>query len=208
MKIKTILAGVATVAAAAFLALGVTSITSHAEDKDFWFENIKYSVTSEGQNGDPGTVKAFMCADDAKDVHIYKTVYDEAGHAYTTTAIANSTFKNNKSVKKVVISFVATENLPDNLFNGCKKLERVYVHAEKIKKIGKNCFANCPNLEYVGFMSTKITKSGIAKNSFDGVGEVTIGCKTKAKAKKYAKWIVNRGGAYDADYETWDGDDD
>ncbi|MBQ7679274.1 MAG: leucine-rich repeat protein [Butyrivibrio sp.] len=204
MKIKTILAGVATVAAAAFLALGVTSITSHAEDKTFWYEDVKYIVESEGNGEDLGTVKACDVNDDAKSIHIYGMPKGENGTEYVTVGIYNSLFKNNKTIREVIISKVETDTIRSDTFSGCKNLKRVEIWGTKIKKIEKNAFKNCTSLEELHIKSSKITKTGIAKSSFDGVGDLTVYGPSKSKAKKYAKWIVNRGGAYDADYDVWD----
>ena len=63
------------------------------------------------------------------------------GKVYKVTVIADSAFKNNLSIKKVVIG-KNVKAIKANAFRGCKKLKSITVKTTKLKasKVGKNAF--------------------------------------------------------------------
>lgn len=79
------------------------------------------------------------------------------GLSYDVTKIANNAFKNNKTLKKVVISSKVLV-IGDGAFYGCKKLSTVSLGAN-VTTIGKNAFYNCIALKKI-VIPSKVNKIG------------------------------------------------
>ena len=86
---------------------------------------------------------------------------------YNTVYIGGSAFKNNTSVKKVVIPEGVTE-IQDNAFLGCSNLETV-VLPETLTYIYQNAFRDCPKLADV-VLPDSVSYVGTAAFSGSGTG--------------------------------------
>ena len=106
------------------------------------------------------------------------------GHTYKVTAVNDNAFKNDKTIKEVVIG-KNVKTIGDNAFSGCTKLKTV-TGAANVTKIGNNAFKNCKAL-------TKITigkkVKEIGKNAFSGckkLSSITVKSKVLKKVGKNA----------------------
>lgn len=153
---------------------------------------VKYAITSY----DDKTCQVIGCKSSATSITIvaYPVIN---GETYTCTSIAKNAFKGNKKLKTVKISASASKitTIPEGCFQNCTNLTSVYLDNTKLKSIGKKAFYNCKKLTTLSIKSTKITKSNIKTNAFKNVSNLKVYGKTKAYAKKLAKWIAARGGS-------------
>ncbi len=151
---------------------------------------VKYAITSY----DDKTCQVVGCKSDATSITIvaYPVIN---GETYTCTSIAKNAFKNNKKLKTVRISASASKitTIPEGCFQNCTKLTSVYLENTKLKSIGKKAFYNCKKLTTLEIASTKITKSNVNAKAFKNVSNLKVYGKTKAYAKKLAKWFTYRG---------------
>lgn len=85
------------------------------------------------------------------------------GFIYKVTAIAESAFKDNKTITKVTIPKNVT-TIGKNAFNGCTKLKTVTI-GSSVTTIGANAFKGCKVLTKVAIPS-KVT--AIGSNAFNG----------------------------------------
>ena len=120
--------------------------------------------------------------------------------SYDVTAIADNAFKNNKKLKKVVISSKIL-TIGNAAFSGCKKLAAVSMGAN-VTTIGKNAFYNCVALKKIVLPKTVIK---IGTKAFYGCKKLVnitikttklttknVGSKafTKAGSSNYKKMVV------------------
>ena len=71
---------------------------------------------------------------------------EEDGDVIKVTSIEPGVFKDNKDIKRVVLSDFITE-IPEDTFDGCESLE--YVLGGNISKIGNNAFRGCKSLKKI-----------------------------------------------------------
>lgn len=120
--------------------------------------------------------------------------------SYNVSAIAKNAFKNNKNIKRIVIS-KTIKSIGDNAFYGCSKLASVtigenvetigksafmncillkkIVIPKKVKKIGSKAFYGCKKLTNITIKTTKLTTKTVGSKAF-----------TKAGSKNYKKLVV------------------
>lgn len=78
------------------------------------------------------------------------------------TSIAPKAFKNNKSLKTVVIG-KNVKTIGKNAFAGDKKLKKVTIKSKVLKKVGKNAFKKAGNKKTVAKVTTKAKKKAYKK---------------------------------------------
>lgn len=129
---------------------------------------------------------------------------------YKVSSIANNAFKNNKKLKKVVISnnVISIGNavfqncaklkkvtMPTTLkiigkkaFYNCKNLKSVVI-PKKVKTVGKKAFYNCKKLRSVTILSKKLTAKSIGNKAFTKAGSNDYGkLKITVPSKKYSTY--------------------
>ena len=180
----------ATTAPAATTAPGATTAptTSPAADpQTTTAPDAPATVTSEGQtytvNAADGTA-AYSKPETSTDKVTIPDSITVDGHTYKVTAVNDNAFKNDKTIKEVVIG-KNVKTIGNNAFSGCTKLAKV-TGAANVTKIGNNAFKNCKAL-------TKITigkkVKEIGKNAFAGckkLASITVKSKVLAKVGKNA----------------------
>lgn len=87
---------------------------------------------------------------------------------YKVTSIADSAFKGNKKIKKVVIG-------------------------SNIVSIGKNAFNGCKKLKTLIIKTKKLTAKSVAKGAFKGIGKKAVVKVPKSKYKAYKKLLCAKG---------------
>lgn len=76
---------------------------------------------------------------------------------YKVVSIADNTFKNDKSLKKITIgSNIST--IGKNAFNGCSKLKTIIIKSTNITKIGKNAFKGVSKTTVIKVPKDKLAK--------------------------------------------------
>jgi len=99
---------------------------------------------------------------------------------YKVTVVADNAFKNNKTLKKVIIS-KTVETIGAGAFSGCANLIKVTIKGNGLTEIGRNAFAKCTTLE----------KFTIGKNITNIGNKAFYGCKKleniTVKAEKLKK---------------------
>ena len=129
---------------------------------------------------------------------------------YKVSSIANNAFKNNKKLKKVVISdnVISIGNavfqncaklkkvtMPTTLktigkkaFYNCKNLKSVVI-PKKVKTVGKKAFYNCKKLRSITILSKKLTAKSIGNKAFTKAGSNDYGkLKITVPSKKYSTY--------------------
>lgn len=129
---------------------------------------------------------------------------------YKVSSIANNAFKNNKKLKKVVISdnVISIGNavfqncaklkkvtMPTTLktigkkaFYNCKNLKSVVI-PKKVKTVGKKAFYNCKKLRSVTILTKKLTAKSIGNKAFTKAGSNDYGkLKITVPSKKYSTY--------------------
>ena len=171
----------ATTAPAATTAPGATTAptTSPAADpQTTTAPDAPATVTSEGQtytvNAADGTA-AYSKPETSTDKVTIPDSITVDGHTYKVTAVNDNAFKNDKTIKEVVIG-KNVKTIGDNAFSGCTKLKKV-TGAASVTKIGNNAFKNCKALTKIT-IGKKIKEIG--KNAFSGCKKLAaINVKTK-----------------------------
>lgn len=102
-----------------------------------------------------------------KKVIIPKTVTID-GVEYKVTSIGKKAFRNNKSLKEVVIG-------------------------KNITKIETKAFYGCKNLRRVTFKTTTLSKKSVGKNAFGKINNRASYLIPSEKLKKYKRWLKKRG---------------
>ena len=132
-------------------------------DPDGWHQPGTALVN--GLLSDGGRIMSYSGSDE--DVSIPEIIGD-----YNTVYIGPNAFKDNTSVRKIVIPEGVTE-IQGNAFSGCTNLETV-VLPETMNFIYQNAFRDCPNLKdvvlpesvsYVGFAAYQGSGTGTFKGS-------------------------------------------
>lgn len=144
------------------------------------------------------------------------------GVSYKVTSIAESAFKNNKTVKSVTIgnnvktigskAFYGCKNLTmavlsknltsigSGAFYKCTKLTSITI-PEKVTKIGSKAFYGDKSLKLVSIKTTKLTSKKIGSKAFKGiVSKATIKV-PKSKLKTYKKALRAKGVSTKAAFE-------
>lgn len=140
------------------------------------------------------------------------------GISYNVTAIAKNAFKNNKNIKRIVIS-KTIKTIGDNAFYGCSKLAAVTMGAnvetigksafmncillkkivipKKVKKIGSKAFYGCKKLTNITIKTTKLTTKTVGSKAFTKAGSKNykklVVKVPKSKLKAYKKMLWKRG---------------
>ena len=126
----------------------------------------KYMVTSASKK--TPTIKYTGSSDKTKKkVIIPKTVTID-GVEYKVTSIGKKAFRNNKSLKEVVIG-------------------------KNITKIETKAFYGCKNLRKVTFQTTTLSKKSVGKNAFGKINNRASYLIPSEKLKKYKRWLKKRG---------------
>lgn len=117
------------------------------------------------------------------------------GVSYRVTSIADYAFKNNKKLKKVVISGNVA-SIGTGAFQGCISLQSLKLGG-KVTKIGAKAFYNCTKLKSIVLQSAKLTSKSIGSNAFANAGKsnykklfVSV---PKGKKSTYKKLLVKKG---------------
>ena len=90
------------------------------------------------------------------------------GVEYKVTSIGKKAFRNNKSLKEVVIG-------------------------KNITKIETKAFYGCKNLRKVTFQTTTLSKKSVGKNAFGKINNKASYLIPSEKLKKYNRWLKKRG---------------
>ncbi|MDD6071645.1 MAG: alpha-amylase family glycosyl hydrolase [Clostridiales bacterium] len=136
------------------------------------------------------------------------------GKSYKVTAVAESAFKDKRSLKSVEIG-KNVEVIEKNAFNGCKNLSEVVVSGNvttiqdkafykcnslksitipsKVGKIGKQAFYGCKKLKEITIKSTKLTRGKIGNNAFKGIPSNATVKVPKSKLSAYKKLLREKG---------------
>ena len=126
----------------------------------------KYMVTSASKK--TPTIKYTGSSDKTKKkVIIPKTVTID-GVEYKVTSIGKKAFRNNKSLKEVVIG-------------------------KNITKIETKAFYGCKNPRKVTFQTTTLSKKSVGKNAFGKINNKASYLIPSEKLKKYKRWLKKRG---------------
>ncbi len=138
--------------------------------------------------------------------------------SYDVTAIADNAFKNNKKLKKVVISSKIL-TIGNAAFSGCKKLATVTMGAnvttigknafyncialkkivipKAVVKIGSKAFYGCKKLLNITIKTTKLTTKNVGSKAFTKAGSSNykkmVVKVPKSKLKAYKKTLKKRG---------------
>lgn len=133
---------------------------------------------------------------------------------YKVTGIADNAFKNNKTVKKVVIGKNVT-TIGNSAFSGAVKLKTVTIGANvtsigdkafykctaltkitipsKVTKIGKSAFYGCKNLKNITIKTTKLTTKKVGSKAFYGIHKKATIKVPKSKLKAYKTMLKGKG---------------
>ncbi len=103
-----------------------------------------------------------------------------SGEAYKVTKISSYAFKDNTTVKNVVIGSNVT-TIEKRAFYGCASL-KVVVLPPRLVNVGPNCFTGCTSLKKVTVKSASLTIKSI-KNMFLSLKAVTVKLVGAAKVK-------------------------
>ena len=117
------------------------------------------------------------------------------GVTYKVTGIAKNAFKNNKKLKKVIISG-NVKSIGAGAFQGCTSLKKVSISA-KVTKIGSKAFYNCKKLNSLTIKTKKLTTKNVGSKAFTKAGSSNYKkLKIKVpsgKVKAYKKLLKKKG---------------
>ncbi len=113
------------------------------------------------------------------------------GTAYQVVAIADSAFKGNKKITKVIVPDSVTK-IGKRAFEGCSKLTTVKI-GKSVNKIGEKAFYKCKKLKDITIKTTKLTKKKIGKKAFAKISKKPVVKIPKKKWKSYRKYLKNAG---------------
>ncbi|MGN0153896.1 MAG: leucine-rich repeat domain-containing protein [Lachnospiraceae bacterium] len=190
-------------------ATGVPATGTEIQDEK---GTASYEVTgSDAQN--PTVTYTGTTSSTTKTVTIPATVTVD-GVTYKVTAIADSAFKDNKTITKVTIPKNVT-TIGKNAFSGCTKLKTVTVGSDvttieanafkgckaltkitlpsKTTNIGANAFNGCTKLKTITIQSKKLTSKTVSKNAFKGVSATATIKVPSGKAKSYKTLFQKKG---------------
>ena len=166
-------------------------------------------------------------ADPAKPAVVYTANKDKAqtavtipsevvigGTAYKVEAIEDNAFRNDTTVKQVIIgnnvkeigksAFAgctnlknvklnsALESIGDQAFANCKAVTKIII-PKNVRKIGKYAFKGNPKLKTIIVKTMKLTKKSVSKKAFSGVGKNVVIKIPKSKKKAYEKLFRQKG---------------
>ena len=92
---------------------------------------------------------------------------------YEVSKISSEAFKNNDTLKSIVISSNIT-SIGDSAFEGCSNLESVAIE-EGVTSIGKNAFKNCDSLPGIALPNSVTDVSNYMFDSCDNLTAVVLG---------------------------------
>ncbi len=143
---------------------------------------------------DPNATVPTIAVESAKQckgtVKIPKQIVVE-GVKYQVVAIADSAFKGNKKITKVMIPDTVTK-IGKGAFQGCSKLTTVKI-GKSVKKIGEKAFYKCKMLKNITIKTTRLTKKNIGKKAFAKIYKKPVVKIPKKKWKPYRKYLKNTG---------------
>ena len=200
MKKTSLVAGIVTFAAVSFITFAAAGNTAKALEAGNTIvkEGVEYTIKKMPEGEKAGTVVITDWKGEGSLVNIYANIEDE-GLKFVCSEMAEAAFANEKSIKTVVISPACElTKIPASAFSGCTNLKEVKLNMNTLKAIDKNAFKNCKNLSKLTIISDKLKKAKLKKNSFLGVGDLTLYV-DKKKCEKYADWIEIKGGAESVD---------
>ena len=136
------------------------------------------------------------------------------GKTYKVTAIADSAFKGNQTLKGVQIG-KNVKTIGKNAFSGCKNLEEVVLSKNtttiaekafykctsltsitipsKVSKIGKYAFYGCKNLKNITIKTKKLTSKTVTNKAFKGISSKATIKVPSSKLKAYKKLFKEKG---------------
>ena len=117
----------------------------------------KYKVLSVGKDNAMGTVEFVAPLSNGNTKFTVPSTITSKGVTYAVVAIANNAFKDNKKLKKVVIS-EGIKTIGAECFSGCKKLKKIIVNTTVLKKVGKNALKGVAKKCVISVPSNKFKK--------------------------------------------------
>lgn len=203
--------------------------TTEAEQKKVVYTTTKKNTVKKGTTvKDSGTKTIFrvtnktafskaveyVSSNSKKDVVLVPDKVVINGDTYKVTSVSDSAFKDNETIKAVVIgknvkkigknAFVGCKNLEevelpnsittinDKAFYQCTKLKSITI-SSKVSKIGKQAFYGCKNLKKITIKTKKLTNKKIGSNAFKGISSKATVKVPKNKVKSYKKLLKAKG---------------
>ena len=199
MRKTGLIAGILTFAAVSFITFGLTGNTAKALEKGETInrEGVVYKIEKMPEGENAGKVVITDWDGEGSTVRIYANIESD-GYKFVCSEMEDNAFANEKSIKYVYVSAACElKKIPTGAFSGCTNLKEIQLNMNTLTSIGKNAFKNCKNLTKITIRSDKLKKANLKKNSFLGVGDITVYIE-KMKCEKYADWIEGKGGAESA----------
>lgn len=125
-----------------------------------------------------------------KTLNIPKTI-KISGKTYKVTAIRNSAFKNQKTLKKLVIGD-NVKSIDSYAFMGCVALSSVTIRGN-VTRIGTKAFADCKKLSTVNIKTKKLKGSTVGTAAFKGISSKATFKLPSSKLKTYKSILLKRG---------------
>lgn len=126
-------------------------ITPIQMNREEWDYNVRGDSKKQYSYGDseidPTYVKLNKYLGSAENVTIPNVWTGDSGNTYKVKLIDIGAFKDNQTIKEVIVS-EGIEEIADNCFLNCENLEAVWLPST-IKKIGLYSLTVCPNLKKV-----------------------------------------------------------
>lgn len=136
------------------------------------------------------------------------------GTTYQVTSVADSAFKNNKTIQTVKMGS-NIKTIGDSAFSGCSKLKKVTLSNNtttieskafykctnltsitipaKISRIGSKAFYGCKKLKKITIKTTKLTSKKVGSQAFKGIASKATIKVPKKKLKAYKKLLKAKG---------------
>ena len=159
------------------------------------------------------TVEFILPSGSAKTVTIPDNIVVK-GTTYQVTSVADSAFKNNKTIQTVKLGR-NVKAIGTNAFAGCSKLKKVTLSSNtttigskafykctgltsitipsKVNKIGSKAFYGCKKLKKITIKTTKLTKKKVGSQAFKGIAAKATIKVPKKKLSAYKKMLRARG---------------
>ena len=148
----------------------IISAIKNSNTATFTIDGVTYTIVRKSD----GTF-VIQFAETQKDNIVVSNYYKFGDYIVNITELADGAFKNNSSIKNVVISNGMT-TIGNYAFYNCKNLESIVI-PNTVLKIGKYAFANCPKLKKVT-MSKNVYEWGTGIFSNDTVlPKISLGTK-------------------------------
>ncbi len=136
------------------------------------------------------------------------------GTTYQVTSVADSAFKNNKTIQTVKMGS-NVKTIGESAFSGCSKLKKVTLSKNtttigsqafykctkltsitipsKVSKIGSKAFYGCKKLKKITIKTTKLTSKKVGSQAFKGIAAKASIKVPKKKLAAYKKLLKARG---------------